>query len=512
MNDFETYFDASFQSLKPQKINLDTLLKDKMFLVCGDFYGIQKFIFDGLSTKNASKMLRAKSAYVQIFTEYLAKYICYRLDIDEKHIVSANAGKFEILSPKSCESVLVEVQKSVDSYFIKHFYGLSGVSLCSLACTRDNFNDPVQYKKLRTDVAEELETKKLKKFNLQSTDALMAYEEHINNETLCKICNIRKIENDTCKICDNFIKLGKRLSSSHIDEIVSSDILGIDLNKDFIIDVMLTEKIKSYVLFDKDKPVDFSTLAEYSCHTSDSGMAMLGVLKADVDGMGKFLEESDVTESFESFDMFSKTIDNFFSLYIPKQLMKNKYKHTYTVFAGGDDLFLLGAWDEIIDLSKEIHNAFETLTKGRLSISFGISITKPSVPIRYLAEHTEDLLEAAKDIDDNKDAISMFDETVKWSSYLHTYTILDKAFDTLNVNDETTTFLYKVLHLTQMAKKVKLEGSIYDTIWKSKLSYVFYRTMSSEYEPLLSVLNKQMEVNPQETKMYLSEYIYKRRR
>lgn len=192
--------------------------------------------------------------------------------------------------------------------------------------------------------------------------------------------------------------------------------------------------------------------------------------------------------------------------------MRNKYKHTYTIFAGGDDLFLIGAWDEIIDLSKEIHNEFEKLTKNKLSISFGISITKPTVPIRYLAEHTEDLLEEAKDMDDDKDAISMFDETTKWKSYLHTYRVLDEQFSTLNSEDETTAFLYKVLSLTEMAKKVKLEGSVYDTIWKSKLSYVFYRTMPKTYEPLLSVLNKQMEVNPQETKMYLSEYIYKRRK
>lgn len=512
MSFFEKYFDNSFQSLKPSEIDLDILLEDEMFLISGDFYGIQKFIFDGLSTKNASKVLRAKSAYVQLFTEYLAKYICYKLKIDEKYILSANAGKFEILSPKSAYSVLSEVQKRLDIYFMKNFYGVSGVSLCLLECKSKDFRTSKLYKELRTNVAEVLETKKLQKFNLQSIDGVMDYDANISNETLCKICNIRKIGNNNCAICDNFIYLGKRLSFEHIDEIVSSDQLGIDLDVDFVIDMMLTEKIKSYILFDDQKPVDFSTLATNSCNASSTGIKMLGVLKADVDSMGKFLEESDVTDSFESFDMFSKTIDNFFSLYIPKQLMKNKYKHTYTVFAGGDDLFLIGAWDEIIDLSKEIHNAFEKLTKNKLSISFGISVSTPTVPIRYLAEHTEDLLEAAKDMDDDKDAISVFDETTKWGSYLNTYKVLHDAFNTLNVDDETTAFLYKVLSLTEMAKKVKLEGSIYDTIWKSKLSNVFYRTMSKEYEPLLSVLNKQMEVNPQETKMYLSEYIYKRRK
>ncbi len=101
--------------------------------------------------------------------------------------------------------------------------------------------------------------------------------------------------------------------------------------------------------------------------------------------MGKFLENSDVTNSFESFDSFSKTMDNFFSLYVPK-MMKENYPNTYTVFAGGDDLFLLGAWNEILDLARDIEKEFKLFVNDdKLSISFGIAIAKPTTPIRYLA-------------------------------------------------------------------------------------------------------------------------------
>ena len=102
----------------------------------------------------------------------------------------------------------------------------------------------------------------------------------------------------------------------------------------------MIKKIKSYIPRKKDKyePLDFSDLANNSCKDLETGIKSLAILKADVDNMGKFLEKSDVTNSFENFDNFSKTMDNFFSLYIPK-MMREKYPNTYTVFAGGDDLF-----------------------------------------------------------------------------------------------------------------------------------------------------------------------------
>ena len=170
--------------------------------------------------------------------------------------------------------------------------------------------------------------------------------------------------------------------------------------------IITSDHIKSYILFDGKSPADFKLLAENSCKESETGIKSLAILKADVDNMGKFLEKSDVTNSFENFDSFSKTMDNFFSLYIP-EMMKAKYPNTYTVFAGGDDLFLLGAWDEVLSMAREIESEFKDFVKSdKLSISFGIAIAKPSTPISYLADYTEKLLEVAKDIDDEQEVTS----------------------------------------------------------------------------------------------------------
>ncbi len=306
-----------------------------------------------------------------------------------------------------------------------------------------------------------------------------------------------------------FVQLGKDLVKRE-QTIYSSKDLGLNFDG-FETKIVIDKKLKSYVKKDKfDTPMTFENLAKNSCQEIDTGIEALAVLKADVDSMGNFLKDSDVTDNFENFDCFSKTLDNFFSLYVPK-LMREKYPYTYTIFAGGDDLFLVGAWDEVLELAREIHKEFKKFIKNKLSISFGIAIAKPSHPISHLADYTEELLEEAKGIDTNKNAISLFRETVKWKSYLETYEKLKEIFDEIEDKDINTSFLYRLLEVIELSKKVKYEDDILSTIWKSKLSYSFARNMDKKYFDILGKLSKEIENNPSETKMFLSEYIYKRR-
>ncbi len=282
-----------------------------------------------------------------------------------------NAGKFEILIPKQ-DIKLNEIQDRIDKYFIKNFYGLSGVMISSVECEQKDFEDKKLYKKLRKKIIDSVEDKKFQKFNLFKKDAfdVLSYDTNVNNQTLCPICNIRQREpknkekneyKDNCSICEGFISLGKKLAKDREEEVFSSK-LGIHFDNNYNPKIKLDKKIKSYVKYEKKDgviaPINFKVLADSSCSDLETGIKSLAILKADVDNMGKFLENSDVTNSFESFDSFSKTMDNFFSLYVPK-MMKENYPNTYTVFAGGDDLFLLGAWNEILDLARDIEKEFK---------------------------------------------------------------------------------------------------------------------------------------------------------
>jgi len=120
---YKQYFsDDFYEDTKPQELKtIKELSSDNMVMVCGDFYGIQKFIFERLATKNASKVLRAKSAFIQIFTIYIAKYICHRLKIDEKYILSATAGKFEVVALDYDEVIINDIQNKLNEYFIPNY-------------------------------------------------------------------------------------------------------------------------------------------------------------------------------------------------------------------------------------------------------------------------------------------------------------------------------------------------------------------------------------------------------
>jgi CRISPR-associated protein Csm1 len=508
---FEDYFNKDFFDLKDKQKDIkDLYTSDEMYLISGDFYGIQKFIFEGLSTKNAAKVLRAKSAFVQLFTSVISKYICNKLEIEEKYILSTNAGKFEILSPKMNENILKEIQETINQYFIKRFYGLSGINICFVSCIKDDFEESKKYKILREKIANEIEKSKFKKFDLQTQEPILSYDENITNQTLCKVCNIRKVKDEKakepcCEVCDEFISLGKKLTTFKIDEIIKSNSIGIKFD-DFVCDLIIDEKIKSYVA--KNQKGEILEFEDFS--KNSQGAEAIGILKADVDGMGLFLkkENNSVTDCFDNFDLFSKTLDNFFSLHIPRKMEKD-FKNTYTVFAGGDDLFLLGSWDVILKLARFIESEFRRFVKSsELTISFGIAMAKPSKPISYLAHETEHLLENSKELE-GKDAITLFGETVKWSDYKKVFAEFDSAFKPFENKEINTAFLYRLLEFCEMSKESKTNPMA--TIWKSKLRYSFSRNNDNLGENIYKLLDEKIDNNPKETKMFLSEFIYKRR-
>ncbi len=342
---------------------------------------------------------------------------------------------------------------------------------------------------------------------------MLSYDAHISNANLCKMCGIRASKQETkeplCSVCKSFKTLGEALAKPSQQDL-SSTKLGIDIDG-FSTTFTLDERLRSYVLSHNEQVRDFDYLANRSCKDQDAGLKALAYLKADIDGMGNFIQNSDVTDNFANFDTFSQGVDDFFSLYVPS-LMQKEFPNTYTIFAGGDDLFIVGAWDESLALARKIRSEFQTFIKGKLSISFGIALAKSSQPISFLAGFTQNLLEQSKAIDEQKDALSIFNETIKWDNYLQTFSALTKEFKDFPQTDETASFLYRLLELVEMAKNAKLSGDAKSKIWRSKLNYTFYKNLDAhKHGKLLDALSAQFEQNPQETKVFFCEYIYKRR-
>ena len=77
------------------------------------------------------------------------------------------------------------------------------------------------------------------------------------------------------------------------------------------------------------------------------------------------------------------------------------------IYSGGDDVFAIGAWDDVIEFTVALREEFLYLTNEKLTLSAGIGMYHEKTPINILARQTGELEEAAKN--SGKDAICLFD-------------------------------------------------------------------------------------------------------
>lgn len=182
----------------------------------------------------------------------------------------------------------------------------------------------------------------------------------------------------------------------------------------------LVEQIK------EGAPKTFNHLAKMARHWGQDadrwhGTEALGVLKADVDNLGLLFGCGLADERFtlSRLATMSRQLNNFFSLYLPHLLQtQENFYDVYTVFAGGDDLFLIGPWNRMTDLALFVRERFAEYVchNPQITFSAGITAHKPNTPINYLAESSEGALQHAKD--GGRNSVTIFDETVTWDGLL----------------------------------------------------------------------------------------------
>jgi CRISPR-associated protein Csm1 len=209
-------------------------------------------------------------------------------------------------------------------------------------------------------------------------------------------------------------------------------------------------------------PKTFSHIAVKALNSeTHAGTQALGILKADVDNLGLlfscgFMEGR---QTLSRLATLSRQLNNFFSIFLPYFLKTdNRFQDTYTVFAGGDDLFLIGPWNRIIELADLLNKEFRQYVchNKDITISAGISVHKPGEPIMTIAESAEHALALSKSKNkDIKDKITVFGETVAWDEFK----TLEGIKDTMQkwLVDETinNAMLFRFNELLEMAKQEK---------------------------------------------------------
>ncbi|WP_458404159.1 type III-A CRISPR-associated protein Cas10/Csm1 [Methanobrevibacter sp.] len=93
-------------------------------------------------------------------------------------------------------------------------------------------------------------------------------------------------------------------------------------------------------------------------------------------------------------------------------------------YSGGDDLLVVGPYDDIIKFAEEFRCRFKKWTADNcdINISAGISIVSPKFPIGKAADMADEELEKSKGC--GRDKITVFGDTLMWDSNGH-----EKGFD-----------------------------------------------------------------------------------
>lgn len=246
----------------------------------------------------------------------------------------------------------------------------------------------------------------------------------------------------------------------------------------------------------KEKNKDTNNLVEFTELVKKSkGIERLAVLRADIDNLGTLFQTGFEDRGFVNIDgekepykfvRFSKTVvlsrylSDFFKRVInlilerknltdEKNELFKEYCNIITertkektdgrnivlVYSGGDDVFAIGTWNDIIEFSVDLRTAFKEFSSDRVTLSAGIGFFDENYPIFQMAQKTGELEKLAKSYNENeigktaKDAIALFgvekndklNHVYKWDDFIgkvlnEKYSYL-KSRISLKENEET---------------------------------------------------------------------------
>lgn len=184
-----------------------------------------------------------------------------------------------------------------------------------------------------------------------------------------------------------------------------------------------------------DDPLTLAELAEFS-----TGAKYLGALLLDADRIGEafatgFVDERGHDHSSPSrIASLSRGLELFFAGEVlalirnPRSYQQRlrwddlqardnarRYPLIYAVYAGGDDLFLLGPWDVLLTFALDLQALYQQFTQHpQLTLSGGFVLTNPSLPIPLLAEAVQEAEQAAKAA--GRDRLFLFGQSVLWET------------------------------------------------------------------------------------------------
>jgi len=433
--------------------------------VGGDLSGIQRFLYN-ISSKKAAVSLKGRSDYLRQLMENVCADIKRAAEANgakTTEVIYSSGGKFYLLTdntPQIVQAVETCAIQAKQELWDKH-KGQLGLNISHVAFnenpdgTVDCLDAPRQkpgylWKLVNADFAHQ----KSQKFKDLLTESYQDFFEPIPVGGKPKVCAVTGIESPDC------VKMPAE-----------------DEDDEMYVLPSVYEQIQEGKRLCKDD--GFKTFKDYAKNT------YLGILRMDVDGLGKRI--TDGFKSISQYKIFSNRLKDFFEEKTKKIQREPDFKpYLNIIYAGGDDLFVVGRWDKVIDFAERIHQE----TKDRfgsegISISGGIAVVQPKFPIAKAAELAGDAEDAAKRFKSNdgeeKNAFCMLGKTISWNQEFDYVKSFKQQFVTLiKEYDLSKGILHKLMLYSSIADRNKLrrkEGKAEDFSYIWHISYYLTRFM-----------------------------------
>ena len=455
--------------------------KEKKFiLIGGDVSGIQDFIYT-VSSKGALKYLRARSVYLELLTEDVVAEIVERLNLTRANVIYCGGGHFYILAPNTEEAkkAIEAIRTEVNRWLFERFKGKLYLAIENVELSGENLTSlKIDDTPIWRIIGRRLKVAKNRKFLDTLKDSCELVErDYPLNGFVCDVCKVyvsepfKENDLEVCEMCRDLLRLGKDLprvdafvrwrSDERLERLYPSIKLpfsifyGVheieknvqDIPKKALIYVKnslgLDEAYSEYTTtpyFVLDYFVtngyeikNFNELSKEAL-----GVEKIAVLKMDVDNLGKIFSEGlKGKESMSRYATLSRFMSHFFKNCIrliasrdkrvvdilkdrnlPK-LTDNGKRNLVVVYSGGDDLFIVGTWNDVFEMAFEIRELFGEYVgwNPNLTISAGFAVFDPKYPLYRMAKITHERLENAKEEGKEieeikvKDRITLFERT-----------------------------------------------------------------------------------------------------
>ena len=198
--------------------NLDDKTTVKWQLVCGDFSGIQKFIYK-ITSKGAAKGLRGRSFFIQLLCDAVAEQIIRSLGLYATAKVYSSGGKFYLLIPSHQTEQLKKVVDSVNRQLLIQYQGEVSLGVGISEINGDDFRGGNMGKRWQ-EVNEDLQKYRLQPFKTQVMEDTDCFSQQtLHDLGACKVCGRDDIAADlntdkTCKQCRELENIGRVLANT----------------------------------------------------------------------------------------------------------------------------------------------------------------------------------------------------------------------------------------------------------------------------------------------------------